>query len=368
MHSDFHYYGTYALARMAGLRRDVCQTIATAAQFVDDNDTTSDIDLLDGGRLYTLATAHPMVNIQNSALFDKDQRRVWLPFHFLPGNEGKTISERLICRKDSAIAQQMVKHCFSMVKKSYGLHLVGISSHVYADTFSHYGFMGVSSRWNKVDSRSIKLLNDTRDKDAEGRFQTKYGETMSGLRNWRQSLWDKVKSDVAESGTGALGHGAVLKYPDFPYLEWEFSYEHPKGSQRFSHRKNAATFLEACEKIYGLFCSLDPKFQNPEIIQNKGFDRIRDRVKEILEFQETNREKRSAKWRSAAEEGILFYNPEEILPYQGEAWKQSLDELSDHAESSEVYKMPAFRFYQAAATYRTYVLRELLPAHGLLVG
>jgi len=32
-----HYYGTYAMARAAGLNRGASIIIATAAQFVDDN-------------------------------------------------------------------------------------------------------------------------------------------------------------------------------------------------------------------------------------------------------------------------------------------------------------------------------------------
>ena len=37
MQVDMHYYGTYAMARAAGLKADVCKIIATAAEFVDDN-------------------------------------------------------------------------------------------------------------------------------------------------------------------------------------------------------------------------------------------------------------------------------------------------------------------------------------------
>ena len=37
MQVDMHYYGTYAMARAAGLTKEKAKTIATAAQFVDDN-------------------------------------------------------------------------------------------------------------------------------------------------------------------------------------------------------------------------------------------------------------------------------------------------------------------------------------------
>ncbi|MDE0695662.1 MAG: hypothetical protein OXH76_07490 [Boseongicola sp.] len=367
MHSDIHYFGTYAMARATGLRREVCQTIATAAQFVDANDKEYDIDFSDGGRLRVVPTAHPMVHIKNTTLFDRDQRMVWLPFHFLPGNEGDSLSERLICRQNSAIAREMVKHCLSMANKPFGLQLVGIAAHVYADTFSHYGFSGVSSRWNKVKGESIVLRDEVRDMAAEDRFRAKYGETMEGLENWRQTIWDRLRSGVAEGGTGALGHGAVMKYPDFPYLEWEFSYEHSEGEQRVSPRKNADTFLEACEKLYEVFSCLGPDYQDPEIDQSGGFDRIRDVVTEILRIRETDRDKRGAKWRSAAEEGTLFNESEEVLLNQGEAWKESLKSLHGGVKSDAASGLPVFQFFQAAAIYRSYVLRDLLPAHGLVL-
>ena len=365
MHIDIHYYGTYAMARAAGLKREVCQTIASAAQFVDANDKDYDVDLKDGGRLNVIPTSHPLTDIKNTALFERDQRRVWVPFHFLPGNDGNSMSERLICRKDSDIAQAMVDHCLSLVDQPFGLYLVGIAAHVYADTFSHYGFSGVSSRWNQVKGDSIDLLNDDRDKGAEKHFWSKYNRIFP---NWR-TFMDGIKSGVAEEATGALGHGAVLKYPDFPYLEWEFSYEYPKDSTRAlkSRRNNAETFLEACEKLYELFRRLGKNHRDPEIDQDREFDDIRDAVKGILAVEETDREKRGKIWRSTAKHGHLFSEPEEILSYQGEAWKAGLEGLNDHEDSDAALREPVFQFFRAAAIYRTYVLRDLLPAYGLVL-
>ena len=365
MHSDIHYYGTYAVARAAGLRREICQTIATAAQFVDANDKDFNIELNDGGRLNIIPTAHPLVHYKNTEYFDRDQRMVWLPFHFFPGNEGKSLSERIICRKDSKLAQEMIEHCMALVDRPYGLYLVGIAAHVYADTFSHYGFSGVSSRWNKISGDSIVLENDERDEVAENRFRDKYGVTMGGLRNWRQTLWDKMLSGVAETGTGALGHGAVLKYPDYPYLKWKFSYEYSDGEGRVSERSNQVDFIDACEKLYGIFSRLE-NCKDPEFNQI-GFDKIRNNVMNILEIRETDREKRGEIWRSAAENGKLFAHPEIILPNQEEAWKKKLERINEVAESSEATKIPVFRFFQAAAIYRTYVLRDLLPKYNLVL-
>ena len=365
MHKDIHYFGTYAMARAAGLKPDICQTIATAAQFVDDNDDDqSIIEFEDGGRFDICPTAHPMFHEDNT-VFGNDQRRVWLPFHFLPGNEGDGMSERLVCRKDSTIAKQMVDHCLSLIQGPFGLHLVGIAVHVYADTFSHYGFSGVSSRWNQVDGESIKLLNDERDTESENQFRKKYGFTTI-LDNWRQSS-DRFKSGFAETFSGALGHGGTLKYPDYPYLKWEFSYEHDGWKQPNSNRDNSETYLEACEKLHGMFSLIGqdiPGFMNG---QGRKFDDIQEVVTSILKTPETDREKRCLLWKKAAEDGNLFASRENIRSYQGDGWKKELNDLNGGHNSSSACNTSVFQFFQAAATYRTYVLRDLLPAHGLIV-
>jgi hypothetical protein len=112
MDIDMHYYGTYALARAAGIGAGSARIIATAAQYVDDSIGSTDaIVHPDGARFRSESTAH------HSSIFDlrilnnlDDQQLVWVPFHFLPGGEGTTQSEKLMCVKNSRFAQAMVTH------------------------------------------------------------------------------------------------------------------------------------------------------------------------------------------------------------------------------------------------------------------
>jgi len=143
------------MARAAGLKKEVCETIATAAQFVDDHAEKESVEFRDGARLDVEATAHHTINVKN--LDREDQRQIWVPFHFLPGNEGDIYTQRLVCKKDSEIAQEVIKFNLSLLDQPFALPLVGITAHVYADTFSHYGFSGVSSRANKIVNDSIEF-------------------------------------------------------------------------------------------------------------------------------------------------------------------------------------------------------------------
>lgn len=126
MQLDMHYYGVFALARAAGLKKEHAETIATASQFVDDNVKKEVIEFQDAARFSIEVTGHHAMNIKNIDL--DDQRQVWVPFHFLPGNEGESYTERLICRKNSKIAQEMVESYLQMSDKPFIVELIGISS------------------------------------------------------------------------------------------------------------------------------------------------------------------------------------------------------------------------------------------------
>ena len=309
-----------------------------------------------------------------SNLNEQDQRLVWLPFHFIPGGDGTTISERLICRKDSAVSREMVKHNLLMAEQheAWGQYLVGITAHVYADTFSHYGFSGVSSRWNRVRFDSLKLLNlesniEEHIAKKTEKFQKQHGPDTF-LKNFRKSvagIQDEVTSWAAEKTSGALGHGAALTHPDRPYLEWQFDYEYP-DSRSSGVRRNPVTFLEGCQKLHEMFYRVADAVPTWRDSDGQSFDDIRDIVKNILAVQKPC-EGRIAAWTGAAKSGELFAQAENILEYQGESWRKGLDELRGSGNSLVALDQPIFRFFQAASVHRTYVLRVLLPSHGLVV-
>ena len=360
MQIDMHYYGTYAMARASGITRDAAKVIATAAQFVDDNAVKDSIKFRDGGRLDAEATAHHAIDRKNIDL--EDQRKIWVPFHFLPGNHGKTYTERLLCRKDSEIAREMVKYNLSLADRSYALPLIGITAHVYADTFSHYGFSGISSRRNKIVNDSFKFKSlDTKMEnyilDKAKRFKEDYPDEDSLLSN--------VKSWFAEKLSGALGHGAAMTFPDRPYLKWSFKYEDPESDS--GERDNPATFIEGCEALHKLFRNFGKA--RPDCAENKysRFSDIKKEVEAILNLQ-APKEKRIRAWQIAAKNGKLFATgPETIPKYNADLWHNERENLVRKKNSGVVTGLSIYWFYQAASVYRTYILRILLPSKGLVV-
>lgn len=361
MKKDMHYYGTFAMARAAGIAKEPAQVIATAAQYVDEAATLISIELEDGGNVKGMPTGHHMGDVKN--LMDDDQRQVWVPFHFLPGNEGETFSERMLCQMDSPISRQMIDHHLSFALAPFGLELIGIAAHVYADTFAHYGFSGFSSRQNRVKSETIEV--DIEDPEVKtsllDKFTSFFGQHDSLLPNFRR----RFISDTAENLSGALGHGGVATYPDLPFLWWCFDYE---GSGKTSGRRNDETFFQACESLHRMFSEFLE--QAPQYADPAGgipFASIGDVVKDILAVQEGT-DGRSRSWISAMERGRLFAGEDIEVPIHREGlWTEELEGFDGSNESISLQQGSAYRFFQAASLHRNYVLRDLLPEHGLIV-
>lgn len=226
---------------------------------------------------------------------------------------------------------------------------MGIAAHVYADTFSHYGFSGISSELNGVDPDTIQI-------DAtHSRSITKY------LRDKAQDFRERFVAKLA--GTVLLGHGAVATYPDRPYLKW--SYLKNDGSRL--ERNNPATFLEACEALHGVFGRFRSVFYPGGGAERASFASIKAVVQDVL-GTEADAVGRVAKWTQAASEGKLGAAIQ-VPEYSPTAWLESLkasEELEYNAKTDRV-SSPGYNFFAAADYHRNYVLKRLLPAAGLFV-
>ncbi|MCL1939733.1 MAG: hypothetical protein FWG04_03630 [Desulfovibrionaceae bacterium] len=355
MQKDMHYYGTYAMAVAAGIPKNDAAVIAYAAQFVDDATNDNSGVHQDGGMLWGITTAHHPDQVARNAPIDflckyEDQRKMWVPFHFFPGGAGETFHEKLLCLKDGPIVNEMLDNHLAVVaikddqgrekKKAYALELMGICAHVYTDTFSHYGFSGMSSDYNKIVKTSFKFIE----------------EPNPTIKTYIQDKWNKFFASKAH--VLALGHGSVATMPDRPYLNWEFNFERGRyGNGTTNQRNNLETFLEACEKLHSFF-SRFAKIWYTHSAQ-VPFDNIRGTVYEILDF-EGQEDERISQWReSDLTQGIPHYDPR--------AWENERALFVNKAKSQDSISSHLYRFHQAAAYHRYYVLKDLLPAHGIAV-
>lgn len=347
MQVDMHYYGTYAMARAAGLKSDIAQRIAEAAQFVDDYTEEDDIETSDGALVSYWPSGHGMVcdaNFDALRLNEADPHKVWVTFHFLPGGGNASYQERMRCVKDSATAQEVIERVLERCGEAFAPELIGIMAHIYADTFSHYGFAGLRSDMNLVDRDSIKL--DVKD---------------SNILDYLENKADGFLGSIAASTTRGLGHASVADFPDRPFLKWEFTYENgvPSGL-----RNNQETYMSACEKLFSLFSrfkSKAPRFA--EAAETRNFEEIRSIVAEILAF-EGKKEARCNEWRKAAANGYLIFDGA-IPEYREDNFQEELDTVKELSEIDVVNKR-VWHFTRGVEVMRSMILNELLPAHGLI--
>ena len=181
-----------------------------------------------------------------------------------------------------------------------------------------------------------------------------------GLRSFTSSL--------IEGATGALGHGAAVTYPDRPFLHWQVTFEKRRSeSETLSDRDNPKTYLEGCEKLHEYLSAFARKcYGNAPVRQ--PFSSFREKVDEILRF-EGKKEDRVQRWRSAIAQGSIYPSDpsEEKVVYSFEEWESEKAQFPKYSSSQEALCSHVYRFHQAAALHRYYVLKELLPAHGIAV-
>jgi hypothetical protein len=354
MQIDMHFYGVYALARAAGLDPKTANTVAHASQFVDDAIDDDHVLIANHSAIVPTMTSHRPLDYKNA--LPGQQWKVWIPFHFLPGNDpkGKTFVERMVTLPDSEPANQMWVETLHERNSDYWPHLIGIAAHVYADTFSHFGFVGFASEWNRVKDDDISIKN----------IQKK-----SGIFKYIMGKFEEFQTRVL--GTMAevipVGHGAVATLPDRPYLEWRFSYETHAAKPSYKDRNNPDHFLTACKKLHGYFNEFGKRSGGGSKTRaNKPWNTIEDPVRSLLENKAPLDERIKA-WKKAIAGGVFCEVSEvdKTVKYEENRW--SAKNVSHERQvGQQIEDTDACTYIRAAWRHRHYVLQELLPECNLI--
>lgn len=352
MQIDFHHATTYVLARMAGFPHEEADIIAYSAQYIDDSIVGGLLRFKGGPMYYRAPSAHAMEDIKHH-LQTEENYVVWSIFHFLPGNEGKIIGDptsgdfydKIICKPDSEVARKMIEECIKYHEEEYSLHRLGITMHVYADTYAHQGFAGIMHEINAV--------------------------TDVDLENEAEGVFDDFKSNFL-SKTFAMGHGAVLTNPDKPYLRWSYT----DSKDKRITRDNTKIFMEACGRLLGELL----KYRVETI---EGFIPDSTHTEEDLQaiernfklFREPEGEERHKRWIASIANGDFSFGPQEIVYIsRGEgSWKyealgkKSLNERDDTIfDFSETFMASNYkRFHDAVQEHRLTILHDILPKYGI---
>ena len=352
MQIDFHHAVTYVLARLAGFPHGEARIIAYAAQYVDDSVNKGTIQFDNGTSYDHIASSHETFDVANNRLNAEDYS-VWVPFHFLPGNNGSPADQdpgvpevqKLLCQPYSPLAAGMLEACKASCGKPNSLHRLGITTHVFADTFAHQRFAGIRNDLNKASDISLPTKT---------------------LADWTL----KGEADFVQRIEMKLGHGSVATFPDLPFLEWSYK----DNYEKIVTKSNPTIFMEACEKIFEFY--LDYRGETPaRTIDPQDHELL---ATSLLKFTDREGEGREVKWMELLRKGgFTSFGPlsdQELSEFKytkkGEgSWKWvalGTLEAKDSPEGVFPYS-PAFEssdyrcFHEALKEHHTFVLETLLP-------
>ncbi len=363
MQIDFHHATTYVLARLAGFEHPEANIIAYSAQYVDDA-TNSGIIVFTNHAMYNhTRSAHKTVDYRNFK--ELANHLVWIPFHFLPGNNNRPaddnsagdFDEKIICTPDSPVARDMVSACIMNKNSPYGLHRLGITMHVYADTWAHQGFAGVNHKTNDIS----KLDDEDNPGDSlSSRLKTYFGDKFD-------SITSKLVGD-----TLPLGHGAALSYPDRPYLNWSYKDHHKIKVTR----DNPTDFIEASDKM----CMAMQRFLlgNPNANVPGLLDKHKYKIEQLFrDIREEDGEKRHAIWLNHISNGYFDFLPVNLTyidkgvgswKYEALGTTQNTDDKNEKYGYSPLFLKSNWKlFHDALQAHRFYVIHDLLPQYGICV-
>lgn len=222
MQQDMHYYAVYHLSRLAGFKRQEAGVIAYASQYVDDS-TESEPILVNGDQVFdTVRTAH--IGLE---AYDWDvQKKVYMPFHFLPHRVRRKHSRRFRYLTQEAtgaegdLATLLFHEALTETDEPYRLVRLGVALHPLVDSFSHQGFSGRHHNENKVG----KIWHRGPDS------------------RWSLRLLDAYVDLFLPS----IGHARALQNPDVAHLTWR--YEDYRDHKIV--RVNRDIALRACQLMY----------------------------------------------------------------------------------------------------------------------
>jgi len=355
MQIDFHYATTWVVARAAGFNSNDANIIAYACQYVDDAINSGHINFTNGASFERACTAHSKLDYKN--LEELKNMQVWLPFHFLPGNGGLpagqspkgSFIQKLVCTPGSYVAHDMVAECINDKHRPYALHRLGITSHVFVDTWGHQGLAGVQHQINNAND--FKSINDHPIEDQI--------EEIS-----------RFFSDLSQGCALSQGHDQALSNSALPYESWSFV----NGLGNVVKRNNPVDFVTAADELCKVFQRFIAGDTSAEV---KGLTNpLREAISACFrQFENANSEQRHSGWLNAIADdffglgtGVAIYIP------KGEgSWKhQALGTIRAIGDDEYTFT-PDFMssnwkyFHDAAKKHRLAIIEDILPKYGICI-
>lgn len=355
MNIDFHYGMIYVVSRLAGLNKQEANTVAHSCQYIDDSTVDGVLSFSGGQAFNRIASAHKLVDYRNA--LDVSDRKAWAPFHFLPGGEGDSFEDKAICKPNSDNAKQMVRHAILEHGEENALHRLGVTLHVYIDTWAHQGFSGIISDYNKVTHLEGEGYN--------------HDSWLGELKNLTSVAEDEAASSAIDK-VSKVGHGAALHFPDWPWAQWKYTNGHDQNIER----NNLQIFIEAadmaCRAIQG-FQNKNSSYESEVGLSEGHKQALTNLVQKNQDHDENNRLNFI---KEQVAQGAIPGLQEDIPLYVGKgpgSWKDlaigvtsEIDDGLTQPEWSEAFEQSDYRKYHEAVKEHFFVVTQvILPESGI---
>lgn len=300
MNQDFHYYGTYCAAILAGYTAEESLSIAYCANFVDF--CTRSLLVRIKGPL-SAATSMQQLEMMDSGvdlISLQNITRIWSSFHFLPGDLhaarrgcGRRYLNkyRLICNPNGELAAATVK-----LAKDKGLEAAGIAMHVLADTWAHRYFAGTPSLViNNTNEYFYELLPG---ENGFTRRQIRFMHNPAAEDDPETGRYNCSVYQPNENSVMNLGHARAGHLPDYSWIR--YIYLPAWGEFRELLKDNPSEYMHAFRQMVYALRFLRGDYED---FQTARYDteKVDSLAKEITRILETRQLNASADWKALGE-------------------------------------------------------------------
>ena len=324
MQKDFHYYGVFVLANLAGFSQREAKTIAYSSQYVDDSTDSKQIRI--GDYVYdTVRTAHSGIRSFKWNV----HKKIYFPFHFLPPEpvSGKPFS--YVTQPDSIFAHLVVDDAIAD-HSELRLYRIGIALHTFADTWAHQNFSGRKH-----------IENDVRTIDC-----------------YQQDRWQALKRPwdfFLDLLRARVGHLQALEHPDYGYENWRYK---NYWGQAVS-RRNPEEFAKAAKAVWQKLVGAKGGSQTDEI-PSEHLTKITSILSTPPEDSKSSLQSRCILWISAYKELFDSENCATNCLYDPDEWRDRAMMLVKEGNLAEFLQCDWVRFQRAALKQRYFVLERLM--------
>lgn len=251
MHKDFHLYGTYLAARIAGFNHEDAGVISAAAQAVDDFTYETEYKSVQKNGFFDMLKDGIMYRKDDPEYYRKGKdcpdryfvRTLWTCFHFLPGDIDEVFNPDDTNRKYITRPGGRLYNYVKTMLLSYNgkiptdanqrndvLARIGVALHVIADTYAHEGFCGIDTELNIAEN--IKITNFNKKVDL-------------GVRHSSTRHVPVLAAELIDFAS--IGHGTAGHIPDISWIDYIIEYKYRNEGEK--EKKNPEIFANAFVEI-----------------------------------------------------------------------------------------------------------------------